>query len=117
MAKIVNYKPPKSSFMSVDKDMSLIAQAMLQNTRLKRLLFEYPGDPVAFNNPLHARNLTEEESNGLLNRNIKIIPKLEIDPEVLSYIIISFDNFTPNGENPQFRDNIISFDIICHFNT
>jgi hypothetical protein len=32
----------------------------------------------------------------------------------LSYVIISFDNFTPSG-NPEFRDNIISFDIICHF--
>jgi hypothetical protein len=30
-------------------------------------------------------------------------------------VIISFDNFTPNTTNPEFRDNIISFDIICHF--
>jgi hypothetical protein len=30
-------------------------------------------------------------------------------------MIISFDNFTPNMGNPEFRDNIISFDIICHF--
>ena len=30
-------------------------------------------------------------------------------------MIISFDNFTPNATNPEFRDNIISFDIICHF--
>ena len=24
-------------------------------------------------------------------------------------------NFTQNGTNPEFRDNIIQFDIICHF--
>jgi hypothetical protein len=33
----------------------------------------------------------------------------------LSYVIISFDNFTTNVENPEFRDNIITFDIICHY--
>ena len=30
-------------------------------------------------------------------------------------MIISFDNFSPNANNPEFRDNIIEFDIICHF--
>jgi hypothetical protein len=40
---------------------------------------------------------------------------LSIDGSVLNYIIISFDNFIPNGTNPEFRDNIIEFDIICHF--
>ena len=48
-------------------------------------------------------------------RNVKIVPKLQVDREVLNYIIIGFDNFTGNATNPQFRDNIISFDIICHF--
>jgi hypothetical protein len=37
-----------------------------------------------------------------------------VDGSVLSYIIINFKNFTPS-ENPEFRDNIIEFDIICHF--
>jgi hypothetical protein len=40
---------------------------------------------------------------------------LEVDNELFSYIIINFDNFTPNASNPEFRDNIIEFDIICHF--
>jgi hypothetical protein len=37
-----------------------------------------------------------------------------VDGSVLNYIIINFKNFTPS-ENPEFRDNIIEFDIICHF--
>ena len=40
---------------------------------------------------------------------------LYIDKDVLNYIVISFDNFTPNGDNPEFRDNTIEFDIICHY--
>jgi hypothetical protein len=34
--------------------------------------------------------------------------------EVKSYMIISCDNFTPNKENPYYRDCTITFDIICH---
>ena len=51
----------------------------------------------------------------MFKNNIKLIPRLQIDNSVVNYVIISFDNFTPNGENPEFRDNIVSFDIICHF--
>ena len=60
-------------------------------------------------------NIGEEATYELFGKNIKIVPKLYIDGSVLNYIIISFDNFTPNATNPEFRDNIISFDVICHF--
>ena len=43
-----------------------------------------------------------------------MVPKLYVDKSVLNYIIISFDNFTQSA-NPEFRDNIVEFDIICHF--
>jgi hypothetical protein len=50
----------------------------------------------------------------MFGKEIRNIPKLYIDKSVLNYIIISFDNFVESG-NPEFRDNIIEFDIICHF--
>lgn len=110
MATIKNYKQPQSSFLSVDKDMALIVDAFLQNNRLKKLLY-YQDD-----NPMGHDILTEEQSLELIeNNSIQIIPKLIVDADVKTYIIISFDNFTPNVSNPQFRDNTISFDIICHF--
>ena len=59
-------------------------------------------------------NLTEEQRLGMFGKQIKIVPKLYVDGSVLAYVIISFDNFTPSA-NAQFRDNIITFDIICHF--
>lgn len=31
-----------------------------------------------------------------------------------SYIILTFDNFTPNPTNPKFRDCMVTFDVICH---
>lgn len=105
---IKKFPVPKSSFLSTEKDMNLIISAMLENERLKRLLHYTSRDA------LKRKNLTEDESLELFGKNIKIVPKLTVDNSVLNYIIISFDNFTQSG-NPEFRDNIIEFDIICHF--
>ena len=107
--KVQTYTYPKSSFLSLEKDMNIIVQTLMKNERLKRLLHYTTKDC------LDKPNLTEEESLELIGKNIKLVPKLYVDGSVNSYIIVSFDNFTPNGTNPEFRDNIIEFDIICHF--
>lgn len=107
--KVQTYTYPKSSFLSLEKDMNIIVQTLMKNERLKRLLHYTTKDC------LDKPNLTEEESLELIGKNIKLVPKLYVDGSVNSYIIVSFDNFTPNDSNPEFRDNIIEFDIICHF--
>lgn len=107
--KIEGFTRPKSSFLNVEKDMGIISQEMLKNKRLKKLL--YYTTPDALKRP----DLTYEESQELFLKNIKMVPKLYVDGSVLNYIIVSFDNFIPNRTNPQFRDNVIEFDIICHF--
>ena len=107
--KIENYQFPKSSFLSINKDLDIITNRILKNDRLQKLLY------YNVENPLDQPNLTEDQQLELLERNIKIVPKLYVDGSVMNYIIISFDNFIPNASNPEFRDNTISFDIICHF--
>lgn len=107
--KVEGYAIPKSSFLSVDKDMGIIAKQLLGNPRLKRLLYYTTKDA------LYQPNLTDEQSIELFGKNIKNVPKLYVDGSVLNYIIINFDNFIPNRTNPEFRDNIIEFDIICHY--
>jgi hypothetical protein len=107
--RITNFKDPKSSFLSVEKDLNIIIDLILKNKRLKKLLYYTTFDA------LDKEALSDEQSVELLSKNIKIVPKLYIDGEVQSYIIISFDNFIPNNSNPEFRNNTISFDIICHF--
>ena len=91
--------------------MEIITNKMLKNERLKRLLYYTTKDALDKDKP----NIDEDASLELFGKNIKLVPKLSIDGSVLNYIIISFDNFTPNATNPEFRDNIISFDVICHF--
>ena len=107
--KIVKDPQPKSSFLSMEKDLHLITNMMLTNPRLKKMLYYNSADC------LDKLAVPEEESYKLFGKNIKIVPKLYVDNSVLNYIIINFDNFTPNLTNPEFRDNIIEFDIICHF--
>ena len=109
--KKATYQFPKSSFISIEKDMGTIVDMMLKNNRLKKLLY------YNVENCLFQEDLTEDQSLELIEDGyIRMVPKLYVDKDILNYIIISFDNFTPNITNPEFRDNIISFDIICHFN-
>lgn len=106
--RIDGFKQPKSSFLSVEKDTSIIIDSMLKNERLKRLLHYTTQD--ALDKP----NITQKETLGLIGKNIKMIPKLVLDKTVLNYVIVSFKNFGLSS-NPQFRTNIVEFDIICHF--
>ena len=89
---------PKSSFLSMEKDASLISNMLLRNERLKKLLYYTTPDC------LDKKILTEDQSLELFGKNIKLVPKLYVDNSVLNYMT-----------NPKFRDNVIEFDIICHF--
>ena len=107
--KVNTYTYPKSSFLSLEKDMEIITSTMMKNERLKKLLYYTTKDC------LDKPNLTDDQNIELFGKNIKLVPKLYVDGSVQNYIIVSFDNFTKNATNPEFRDNIIEFDIICHF--
>lgn len=112
-----------SSFLSVEKDIELILRKLFfdnqpHNKQLLRLLVINTKDCLSnqtnqdYINKINNMNLSD-----LINEEyIKLSPKIKM-PEhekVKSYIIISFDNFTENASNPEFRDCTISFDIICH---
>lgn len=101
----------KSTFLTAEKDLFNIINKLLGNENLKRLLY-YPTKD-ALDKPL----LTKQQSLELMNKNIKVVPKILAEETVESYVIITFDNFFTNENNPEFRDNTITFDIICHMDT
>ena len=108
--KIERYKMPKSSFLSVDKDIASICEMLMENDRICRLLYR------TNNNPMQESNLTEEEKIKLFtDKYIRTVPRISVDSQVLNYVIISFENFLPNRRNNEFRDNDILIDIVCHF--
>ena len=90
--KLDSFKPTKSTFLTAERDIFNIVDKMLNNENLKKLLY-YPVKD-AYAQP----NLTQEQSLSLIHKNIRVIPKIQIDEEVESYVIITFD-------------------IICHMDT
>ena len=107
--KTITYSYPKSSFLSLEKDLDLIVSSIMKNENLKRMLYYTTRDCLS------RLKLTEDETLTLFEENIKIVPKLYLDGTLKNYIIINFNNFIPNKTNTEFRNNIIEFDIVCHF--
>ena len=99
---------PKSSFLSTDKDLSLIIKKIMENQRLLKMLYYTQKDC------LNGKDLTQSQIISMLDKQIKIVPKIEISEDCPNYIIISMDNFVPNENNDEFRDCTISIDILCH---
>ena len=74
--KIDGVKIPKSSFLSMEKDLEIVVNHLCKNERLKRLL--YYTTPDAIDKP----NLSDEQMIQLFKKNIKLIPKLYVDGSV-----------------------------------
>ena len=102
------FEESKSSFLSLEKDFALIANKLLTNDNLCKMLYYSQSDC------LKAQDLTMKEKQTLINKQIKIVPQLQISQDCPIYIIITFNNFRPNMKNPEFRDCMINFDIFCH---
>lgn len=107
--KIIDYHFPKSGFLSIEKDYALIIDKILNNSRIMKLLY------YDTNNALDiVEDLNQSQVQEVLDTKIKLVPKVYIDGSMRSYIVINFDSFEPNRTNPEFRDNLIYFDIVCH---
>lgn len=115
-------KPLQSSFLSCEKDAELILEKLFVQNRakgeeLKRLLVINTSDCLDMDNKKYSEIVNNMSIHDLKQQEyIKIVPKMNFleHEEVKSRIILSFDNFTPNASNPQFRDCVVHFDIICH---
>lgn len=113
----------KSSFLSCEKDIELIIKKLFIDSRpysdeLKRLLLINTKDCLDDRvNPIYKEKITKTSIADMANQQyIRIVPKLTFgeNEEVKSYIVISFDNFSPADTNEYYRDCIIEIDIICH---
>lgn len=122
MKKDLAIKEVKSSFLSVEKDIGTIINKLFIESRpyndmLKRLLMINTKDCLENQTDVCRELISSTSVKDLKEKGyIRIIPKLDFGEheEVKSYILITMDNFTPNAENPEFRDCTITFDVICH---
>ena len=115
--------PLKSSFLSFEKDVETVLKALFVQSQphsdgLKRLLVLNTKDCLdnetsqVYKDKIKEMTLAKLIEEGYIRLNPKIrMPEHE---EVKSYMLISCDNFTPNQENPYYRDCTLTFDIISH---
>lgn len=115
-------KPPQSSFLSCEKDAQIIIEKLFVKSRpydeqLKRLLVINTPDCLENTTSEVYKEAVKQASVKYLidNQYVRLVPKLNFNEheEVKSYIVITFDDFSPS-QNPKFRDCTICFDILCH---
>ena len=118
-----NALPPiQSSFLSCEKDTEIILTKLFVESQqysnwLKRLLIINTPDCLDTSIKKYDDIVNSYSIKDLIdNQYIRQTPRLEFNEheDVMSYILLSFDNFTTNGVNERFRDCMVTFDIICH---
>lgn len=124
MKKNLAMEPIKSSFLSCEKDFETILRRLFveskpHNEELIRLLtINMPDCLTNRTSNIYKEKINNNSSLAALREAgyIRFSPEMKYSEheEVKTYIIMSIDNFTPNTENPQFRDCVVHFDIICH---
>ncbi len=110
----------ESSFLSCEKDTETILRKLFVESRpysdeLKRLLVVSAKDCLdksKYEDKIQSMSINKLREEGY----IKLEPKVRIPEheQIKAYMILTFDNFTPNAKNPEFRDCNVNFDILCH---
>ncbi len=115
-------KPIYSSFLSCEQDAEKIVKLLFVNSKpysdkLKRLLIINNPDCLDESNTdyqrlIDSKPLSVMRKQGYIRLNPKIARKQF--EQIKSYILITFDSFSPNKKDPKYRDCIVNFDIICY---
>lgn len=112
-------QPLISSFLSCEKDQAAILRKLFVESQpfsddLKRLLVVQNADCLS--NKTAYDMSTYPLSKLLEDQYIVITPKIELPEhdQIKAFVVLSFDDFTPNDTNPLYRDCMIQFDIVCH---
>lgn len=93
-----------------------IANRIMQNKRICRLLKYQTKDPFLSKDPVTGKDQPDVDGLELIHKQILIVPKVFDDStEKMSYIISVFDDFTVNQLNPEFKVSTVRFDIACPY--
>lgn len=99
----------RADFGTVEKDFADLTERILSNETLVKLMY--------FNTPnclsKDETEITPDIIEEIAKENLRIVPSVKIPKNKGSYIIISFDSFMINAENPEYMDNLILIDILC----
>ena len=109
-------EPTQRRFAVMGENTFRIANKLMSNQRVCRLLKYQTRDPFEEIDPITKKAQPNVDGVDLINKQILIVPKIFDDStEKMSYIIAIFDDFVVNQLNPEFKISTIRFDIACPY--
>lgn len=115
-------KPLDSSFLSCERDTETILRKLFIDSKqhskiLKRLLVVTKEDCISDMSNLEYQKADNMTLKQLIDGGYIILSpviKNEEYANLKAAIVLSFDNFTPNATNTEFRDCSVCIDVICN---
>lgn len=112
----------ESSFLSCERDTETILRKLFIESRqhgkiLKRLLVITNADCLTNTSNLEYQKIDNMTLKELIDGGYIILSPTIKNKEyekLKAAIVFSFNNFTPNGTNPQFRDCSVCIDVLCN---
>lgn len=99
----------RADFGTVEKDFADLTSKIMSNDDLMKLMY--------FNTPdcldEGKFEITPEIMEEIAKENLRIVPSVRVPENKGSYMIITFDSFSPNRDNPEFMNNLILVDVLC----
>ena len=112
----MNLDNTQRRFSIMGENTFLIANRIMQNQKICRLLKYQTKDPFKNIDPVTNKEQPDVDGLELINRQILIVPKVFDDStEKMSYIVSVFDDFAVNPLNPDFKNSTVRFDIACPY--
>ena len=97
------------SFKNVEKDLGYIISRIASDEKIMKLLSLQENK---------SENLSAKEKKQILEECVYIVPNIQsLNDKGWSCISVQFNNFTKNGENPEYRDKMLIFNVLCGFDT
>ena len=114
--------PLTSSFLFCKRDAQAIIRLLFVDSNpysdyLKRLLVINEKDCLDTTNATYNAKIAEMSPRELIKHGyIRLQPRLKFPQheDMKSYILVTFNDFTPNENNPSYLDYDITFDVFCN---
>lgn len=98
----------QDNFQVVGENLITISNMLLSNKNITKLLY------YTSKTPLSEIDLTELELDSMMNKNIRLVPKVPDEKtEKGSFIIVLLDNYTVDSQNESSLVMNLRFDIVC----
>lgn len=98
----------QDNFQVVGENLITISNMLLSNKNVTKLLY------YTSKTPLSGIDLTELELDSMMNKNIRLVPKVpDENSEKGSFIIILLDNYTVDSQNESSLIVNLRFDVVC----